>query len=453
MTMTGAWNHRNSSYYGSLPAAMNIDNSNHDERRTLMGHSHFQDAHDDSSTTTPKPNDTKGGKRLIAFLVVLTMLSVTSSTVFMLVFIAQSAQSSDYYNINNNLGDLLTNGAKWLFQTRSAQQVADEAREAMNNGLLLLEEEEHNNNVGAGSSSSTSNGNTNLLAAAFDNALLLNLHQDNKDSKNRNLHEGCEASVVIVRHCEKEHIREHCAYIGYERSVYLATLFGDDHERWPAPSYIFALAPGGRNNAQKMNFREIETAGPLAEKTGVKVNYAYDEEDTKLLAKHVQGLLHSGDLCGKVAFIAWKHSRIGHLAHLLGCGPLEHCPIDYKGSTFDPAWTIQFSYRRLLHSQHKGLIRHKHDNRPEWHVAGNVQYENFDPLAFSKQSGDYPRGGRSRGATWEDRAEMIPERKKSSKTGKLVLGHGGLENLEYMGVGPPASYNDDIDKNDDDAGK
>jgi hypothetical protein len=67
--------------------------------------------------------------------------------------------------------------------------------------------------------------------------------------------EGCEATVVIIRHCEKGSIREHCSYPGFERSVYLATLFGDDGERWPAPSQIFALSPGRH---KKMNFREME---------------------------------------------------------------------------------------------------------------------------------------------------------------------------------------------------
>jgi hypothetical protein len=81
--------------------------------------------------------------------------------------------------------------------------------------------------------------------------------------------EGCEATVILVRHCEKGSIREHCSYTGYERSVYLASLFGDDNERWPAPSAIFAENPGRK---KKMNFREIELVGP----TSMKLNGAYD---------------------------------------------------------------------------------------------------------------------------------------------------------------------------------
>jgi hypothetical protein len=68
-------------------------------------------------------------------------------------------------------------------------------------------------------------------------------------------HKKIFTEVVIIRHCEKGSIREHCSYPGFERSVYLATLFGDDGERWPAPSQIFALSPGRH---KKMNFREME---------------------------------------------------------------------------------------------------------------------------------------------------------------------------------------------------
>ena len=85
--------------------------------------------------------------------------------------------------------------------------------------------------------------------------------------------EGCESTVLIVRHCEKGSVREHCAHVGFERAVYLATQFGShSHERWPSPSYIFAEGPGERRNTKKMNFREIETVGPLSEKVGVKVD-------------------------------------------------------------------------------------------------------------------------------------------------------------------------------------
>jgi hypothetical protein len=457
-TMTKS--NRTSSNYGSLlpGAALNISNNSHDdddddERAKLMGHCHSHHRNDQKTTTTSSMTlrgNSSSNKRLIVFLSILTALSVvTSSTLLVLHLGGGGGGAGDLGDDNDDGSGSSSLVQPWgWFRLRSAQQVADEALETLNQKRQLLEEERNFRSF----SSSTSSSITNPLAAVQvlakndspppDNTLpLLNFHKQDSKSK---LKEGCEASVVIVRHCEKGNIREHCAYTGYERSVYLATLFGDDHEtRWPTPSYIFALAPGGRNNKSKMNFREIETAGPLAEKSGVKVNYAYDQEDNRPLAKHIHELLHSGELCGKVAFVAWKHSRIGHLAHLLGCGPKQHCPIDFKGTTFDPAWTIQFSYRRLLHSANKGLKIPKH---PAWHVSGSVQYENFDPLAFSKRSGDYPRGGRSTGAHWEDRAEMIPERKKSTASSLW------MRKPDFLGIGPAdvdVKGEDDDDTNND----
>lgn len=155
--------------------------------------------------------------------------------------------------------------------------------------------------------------------------------------------EGCEATVVIIRHCEKGSIREHCSYAGYERSVYLSTIFGDEDERWPAPSYIYALDAGHRHNAKKRVFREMETVLPLAVKSNVLVDYSYDTHNVGLLARNVSDILRTGDACGKVIVICWKHSQIPHLAHRLGCGPKQGCPADYPSFSFDQAWQIKVS--------------------------------------------------------------------------------------------------------------
>jgi hypothetical protein len=153
--------------------------------------------------------------------------------------------------------------------------------------------------------------------------------------------EGCEATVVIVRHCEKGSTREHCSYNGYERSVYLSTIFGDGDERWPTPSYIFALDAGKRHNSKKRVYREMETVLPLAVKSNVQVDYSYDVSHSNQLGEHMSNMLHSGEVCGKVAVICWKHSDIPHLAHKLGCGPTQGCPADYPSYTFDQAWQIK----------------------------------------------------------------------------------------------------------------
>lgn len=225
--------------------------------------------------------------------------------------------------------------------------------------------------------------------------------------------EGCEATVLLLRHCEKNDIREHCDLIGYERSVYLASLFGDGDERWPTPSFLYAEGPGARSNPHKLNFREIETIGPLAHKTGVTVSSVYTSKTVNHLANELLTLLQSGALCGKLAVVVWKHSQIGHLAHHLGCGPMQGCPLDYSGRSFDDVWEIRFAYRNYLHSTKKSL---KVSRKPEWHVFGSVQQEHFDPLAFSKVAGDYPPGGASTGASWLPQAVQIPEREAPEDT-------------------------------------
>lgn len=242
--------------------------------------------------------------------------------------------------------------------------------------------------------------------------------------------DGCEATVVIVRHCEKGSIREHCSYVGYERSVYLSTIFGNDDERWPAPTFIFALDAGKRHDPKKRVYREMETVLPLAVKSSVTVDYSYDTNKTPLLARRVSDLLRSGEACGKVIVICWKHSEIPHLAHKLGCGPGQGCPADYPSYSFDQAWQIkvrlfsaaivrfirddrvlipllQFVYHKLHHSERKNGRIPKHD---VWNVYGNVEDEGFDPLAFSKRMGDYPHGGKaSGGASWMPLDVEVPE--------------------------------------------
>jgi hypothetical protein len=221
--------------------------------------------------------------------------------------------------------------------------------------------------------------------------------------------EGCEATVIIVRHCEKTNIREHCSYAGYERSVYLASIFGDEEEaKWPLPSYIFAESPGHRHNPRKMNFREVETVGPLAEKAHLDVDDTYSTKTKSKLVREILTFLQTGQMCGKVTVIAWKHSDIAHIAHHLGCGPMEGCPVDYRGKNFDEVWQIKFVYDKFQHSHHRNLDLPKH---AQWRVFGAAVGEGFDPLTFSKKSGDYPPGGTDSGGRWGKDVEEVPERK------------------------------------------
>ncbi len=118
---------------------------------------------------------------------------------------------------------------------------------------------------------------------------------------------GCEATILLLRHCEKESEYEHCNYVGYERAAFLPTLFGDGDERWPTPNYVFALNPGDRGTTWKKNFREIELILPLAEKANVTINAAYGVDDASHLARHYHEMLKSGEACGKLAVVSWKH--------------------------------------------------------------------------------------------------------------------------------------------------
>jgi hypothetical protein len=235
---------------------------------------------------------------------------------------------------------------------------------------------------------------------------------DHQDKKSHELQEGCEATVLLVRHCEKGFVREHCAYIGYERSVYLASQFGHGNERWPLPSHIFAEAPGGRHH-RKANFREVETVGPLAAKAGVVVDSSYIDQTKNRLARHVWHMLEEGQLCGRVVVVAWKHSSIAHLARQWGCGPSEGCPLDYSGKSFDTAWQIKFVYRKFDHSTRHSL---QLPHFPEWKVFGSVVSEGFDPLAASKRFGDYPSQGTQTSARWMTQEVAFPERKSDRQS-------------------------------------
>ena len=206
---------------------------------------------------------------------------------------------------------------------------------------------------------------------------------------------GCQATVVLLRHCEKGTTREHCNAIGFERSKYIATLFGDDAEsRWPAPSYLFALAPGQRKDKHVNNWREVETLQPLSDKTGVNIDESFGMDKRKDFSKHIFKMLRSGEMCGKVAVISWKHEDIPHLARSIGCGPDDGCPSEWaNGNDFDSTWQILYSYHNQRYPSfavEEKKNRHKiWGQHPEWWISGYVQMEGFDPLQFSKINGLY----------------------------------------------------------------
>jgi hypothetical protein len=125
---------------------------------------------------------------------------------------------------------------------------------------------------------------------------------------------------------------------------------------------------------------------------------------------------HTTNQCGRLILICWQHSEIPKLAHMLGCGPLQGCPLDWGGfMEFDQAWQIKFVYDVASHGlpdEHivqrrpkaglNGKVQLTNGGEEDlrvkrWKVFGNVVQEHFDPLAFSTQHGDYSSGGASGG--------------------------------------------------------
>lgn len=203
--------------------------------------------------------------------------------------------------------------------------------------------------------------------------------------------EDCHATVVIIRHCEKGSIREHCSPLGFKRAEYISSLFGDDKDsRWPAPSYLFATSPGQRKNKLVKNLREIETVQPLSDKIGVPINTSFGMKNHAAFSDHIFNLLKSSDMCGKVALVSWKHEDILNVARRLGCGP-KCIRREWDGDDFDSTWQIHYSYTK---QQYPSFVIGDENNKntvwgqhPTWSIAGNIEMEGFDPLALEKRNG------------------------------------------------------------------
>lgn len=211
--------------------------------------------------------------------------------------------------------------------------------------------------------------------------------------------ENCETTLMLLRHCEGGVAREHCGYMGYQRSQYLATLFGNDG-KWPAPSYIFAMSAGERHNPVVQNWREIETVQPLADKFNMTIDVSYGFPEKKQLMEYLYSLLRTSAMCGKLAVLSWKHHDIPHFSHGMGCGPDQGCPMSFGDEEYDKVWQIKYSYHRQLHAPYvvednstRAAIKKRQFSSwgkyPQWFVYGTVRSETFDPLQFSAARGIY----------------------------------------------------------------
>lgn len=253
-----------------------------------------------------------------------------------------------------------------------------------------------------------------------------------------NVMAGCEATVMIMRHCERYFARtdknknEYCGYLGMERASYLTTLFGDvastkHPSRWPTPSKIYAMSPQ-RPNTDQRNYRQADTMQPLAEKVGVLVDTSFTSGEEYRLAKAVFKDLRHGKMCGTLTLVSWSH-EIPELAQQLGCGPYNGCPLEFTEFMYDAVYQIKFVYDSpqtdAVEEQSreegedddddvnvdeddsipivggtKSFFRHRNKEVEAWEVHGSVAYMNFDPLSFSAKVGDYPQGGKAAGGSW-----------------------------------------------------
>lgn len=173
------------------------------------------------------------------------------------------------------------------------------------------------------------------------------------------LEPGCESTLLLIRHCDKNTDADgvvhhggnnYCSWLGRERSFFFASLFGnpdDPKRRYPAPAKIFALTEKRDSTLKKYaegksNYREIETVMPLASKFHLEIDvYNFD---LQVLATDYFELLQSGDMCGKVTVVSWKHDIIPELAFALGCGAAEGCPVSYPDDSYDEVWQIKYVF-------------------------------------------------------------------------------------------------------------
>lgn len=160
----------------------------------------------------------------------------------------------------------------------------------------------------------------------------------------------------------------------------------------------------------------------MALKYDIAINDRFGVGSEENLARHIFQILQSGDACGQLILVCWKHTDIPVLSQSLGCSPLQGCPLDFPSLEFDAVFEIKYLYDVPSF----GLPQAKAEDEPTgkaqyntWKVFGNVQHEGFDPLAYSKHAGDYPYGGTERAGRWiEDMIsaeEYMKDKRKRSQ--------------------------------------
>ena len=148
---------------------------------------------------------------------------------------------------------------------------------------------------------------------------------------------------------------------------------------------------------------------PIMDKFGTN-----SEDD---LSKEIFRMLQTGDACGKLILICWKHSDIPRLAQHLGCSSNEGCPLEYFHEQFDQVWEIKYVYEiEDAEIPPTMALAESEDNRVldssdggTWKVFGSVQQQQLDPLEFSSRAGDYPIGGTKHSGRWSKDMVTVEE--------------------------------------------
>jgi len=225
----------------------------------------------------------------------------------------------------------------------------------------------------------------------------LNLLQSVQDVQDK-----CQVTVLLMRHCEKigdetEDVRGnmHCSDVGFERANFIPSLFADDNNnstssssRWPLPTKLYAMSRR-RRGVHHLNFREIETLSPLRQKAGLDhIDARFSVGSERRLADDLFGSL--GQMCGQVAVVNWKHSRMEQLAVALGCGPDEGCPKKYQKKQFDEMWQIRYEYKQDGVTTAPAGRRQTRStataNTGHWSLHGSVVKEGFHRTTTRKKA-------------------------------------------------------------------
>lgn len=142
------------------------------------------------------------------------------------------------------------------------------------------------------------------------------------------------AQVLILRHAEKPEDKEETTLSekGERRAQALIRVLGPGNGRFEVPEKIFAQAP----KDDEGSVRSLQTARPLAQALGLRVNQQYEVGEGWALAEH---LLEAPVYDGKVVLIIWGRDEIGDIAHGLGARRL---PNKWPKGVYDRVWRLVF---------------------------------------------------------------------------------------------------------------